>query len=87
MKSKVIITNEELQELVLLTNGFSGAEIVACCTETAITVVNKIIEQNNINNEVYITKNDLIETIKSIKPQITEEMLEFYNNFELNNIV
>ena len=59
-----------LSELVTLTAGFSGAEIVASCSEAAMLAIE---EQAN-----FLSYQHMLSAIGEVKPQITETMLQFY---------
>ena len=56
--------------LVALTAGFSGAEIVAACSEAAMLAI----EAQSTN----LTYKHLTAAIKAVVPQITPSMLQFY---------
>jgi len=86
--------DESLDELVQLTEGFSGAEIVACCTEAAISVVNRVLEreeqqeqEQHADSADFLTMGDIKLAIGGIKPQITPEMLSYYETFAEQNVV
>jgi AAA family ATPase len=61
-----------LEELVQITAGFSGAEVVAVVQEAAMLAVDRGHEA--------VDRAHLIEAIQAIKPQITPDMLAFYEN-------
>ena len=63
--------------LVSKTNGFSGAEMVAICTDAALVAIDE--------EKMFITQDHVLEAISKIKPQITREMLDFYENFKRKN--
>lgn len=63
--SEVIIS-----ELVQLTDGFSGAEVVSVFSEAAMLAVDR--------DEQDLRKEHLITAIKNTVPQITPDMLDFY---------
>jgi SpoVK/Ycf46/Vps4 family AAA+-type ATPase len=56
--------------LVALTAGFSGAEIVGACTESAMLAIEA--------QSLYLRYEHLLAAIAAVKPQITESMLQFY---------
>lgn len=62
-----------IDELVELTEGFSGAEVVALCSEAALLAVEEEAE--------LLTRKHLVSAASKIKPQITAEMLQFYDKF------
>ena len=67
--------------LIGMSDGFSGAEIVNVCEEAAMICL-----QENIQNE-FIQQKHLEKAAKSLKPQITKEMNEFYETFSKNNFL
>ena len=71
---KKMPVNEEFDfdQLVALTNGFSGAEIVASCSEAAMLAIE---EQAR-----FLSYQHLLSAIRAVKPQITPSMLQFYAN-------
>lgn len=60
-------------ELVEMSEGYSGAEVVAMATEAAMLAL-------DADKEV-VTMDDLRRATRQIKPQITQEMLAFYQGF------
>ena len=87
----------DMNELITKTIGYSGAEVVACCTEAAILAISRYNSSISITNNqpqhndevdrMYVTRIDIITAIESIKPQITNEMLIFYNKFAQQNLI
>ena len=85
----------DLESLVTLSMGFSGAEVVASCTEAAMHVAAECCHAlyngtNNAdstnNNTQLIAQSHVEDSIKKITPQITPQMIEFYENFTRNCI-
>jgi len=74
MKLSKIPTSDDvdIQPLVDKTLGFSGAEVVAAVSESAFLAM-----EDNLD---MICQKHLLESIASIKPQINQEMLDFYDN-------
>ena len=66
--------------LTEMSDGFSGAEIVNICEESAMICL-----QENLENK-FIQQKHLEKAAKSLKPQITKEMNEFYETFSKNTI-
>lgn len=60
----------DLELLVRLTKGFSGAEIVAACAEAAMLAI-----EEGCNT---LSLSHLEAAIRAVQPQITAEMLQFY---------
>ncbi|UXI22947.1 hypothetical protein NH340_JMT08890 [Sarcoptes scabiei] len=61
--------------LSLETEGYSGAEIKACCHRAALSALNR-----NIESELIEIK-DLEESIHQIRPQTSSETIRFYEEF------
>lgn len=62
------------ETLVNLTEGFSGAECVALCAEAAMLAIEE--------GQLYLSEEHLLLAIRDIKPQITPEMINFYETFK-----
>lgn len=63
----------DIEQLISLSQGFSGAEIVSVCHDAAMLSI-----EQNIN---YIKQENLLQVIQTVEKQITIEMLQFYENF------
>lgn len=63
----------DISRLTQLTSGFSGAEIVAVCSEAAMMAVEEGAE--------WLSQRLLEAAAAEVKPQITRSMLDFYENF------
>jgi SpoVK/Ycf46/Vps4 family AAA+-type ATPase len=61
----------DLQELVTLSQGFSGAEVVSSCTEAAILAIGQQCDS--------VQQRHLRSVMKDTKPQISEAMLDYYS--------
>ena len=71
--SKMPLQDEiDLPALVQRTAGFSGAEIVGVCSEAAMLAIEA--------GEQYLRPEHLFAATAAVKPQITEEMLQFYQS-------
>lgn len=68
-----------IDELVDLSDGFSGAEVVAICSEAAYLAMD--------SNDMYIRQKYLIEVIHSMKPQISPEMIKFYDDIKSKFVI
>jgi ATP-dependent 26S proteasome regulatory subunit len=64
----------DISELVNKSNGFSGAEVVACVSEAALIAID--------DEDDFITHQHLLKAINGIKPQITQSMLLFYDQLK-----
>ena len=103
MSAHVDQSSINMDELVHLTSGFSGAEIVSCCSEAALLVVSEGFEHSyvgnnqtsNVNQVINqgggrgggsglrdVTQKDLLAVIQKIVPQITTQMIEFYESYK-----
>ncbi len=63
----------DVARLTQLTCGFSGAEIVAVCSEAAMMAIEEGAD--------CVSARHLEAAAAEVKPQITRSMLEFYENF------
>ena len=63
-----------LDELVDSSAGFSGAEVVAVCTEAAMLAIDERRE--------FLSHRHLMTALAKIQPQITADMLAFYHTFQ-----
>lgn len=64
-----------LDQLVSLTNGYSGAEITSACREAGLAALQEDINATIVQYRHFVT------AIASIVPTITESMIRFYTNF------
>lgn len=65
-----------------ITGGFSGAEIVAICRESALSAIQENEEGNGLaGSGTKIGMRHLLQSIKTMRRQITPEMLEFYASY------
>ena len=62
----------DIKALVQLTAGFSGAEVVAVMSEGAILAIDDGLTE--------VSQCHFLNAISTIKPQITEEMIQFYRD-------
>lgn len=67
------------EELAELTTGFSGAEIALVVREASLKALEEDI------NAKQARRNHFLESVKSIKPSITPDMLQFYAKFQLSS--
>ncbi len=63
----------DLPGLVAASAGFSGAELVAVCSEAAMLAIEQ--------DRQFLSQEHLSAAVRGIKPQITAQMLEFYEDF------
>lgn len=83
-----------LEELANLSHGYSGAEIVAICRDAALLSLEEQMIYHNIENMTenttkmvpVITMQHLINAIENMPQQITQEMLNFYQEFHQRTV-
>lgn len=68
--------NIDINNLSIMTNGFSGAEINLLCREAGMFALSE-----DINSE-YVKYEHFLKAVKLIKPVITKEMIAYYKDFE-----
>ena len=62
----------DLEKIVGLTDGFSGAEIAAVANRAGITALKRYVNGKLSSvKEIKITQNDLIDAIGKVKPKIS----------------
>ena len=71
----------KLQEIAVATQNYSGADLAALCRETAIHAMR--------NNSVKISSKDFADSLKQVRPSITKEVDQWYNNVResISNVV
>jgi SpoVK/Ycf46/Vps4 family AAA+-type ATPase len=81
--------NIDLDQLADISNGYSGAEIVAICRDAALLALEEQMIQSRTLDDCIeyskmlpvITMQHLIRSIENMPKQITQEMLHFYQEF------
>lgn len=71
-----MLTDEDFARLAAESEGLSGAEIAAVCREAALAALREDMSAQSVQLRHYMT------ALKSQVPQITQEMLSFYRQFE-----
>ncbi len=74
LKKMPVQDDLDLSTIIPLTEGFSGAEMVSICSEAAMLAIDKECDR--------ISQEHLLQAVYGIKPQITKDMLEFYEQFQ-----
>jgi len=74
-KGMPVDDNLNVNHLVVLTDGYSGAEITAVCQEAALKAL-----EEDINSKV-IREKHFEEALKIVKPRISPKQIEFYENY------
>ncbi len=70
-KKKPLAKDVDLEKIVQLTDGFSGAEIAAIANRAGITALKRYVTGKSRSvKEIQITQNDLIDAIEKVKPKI-----------------
>lgn len=64
--------------LVKNSEGYSGAEICLICREAGLHALSRNIETKTITNQ------DFEESLKKVKPRITQDMIFSYKKFDDN---
>ena len=71
---KIPFANEvSFESLANLTEGFSGAEIVHICQEAAYRALTR--------NCTLVSTEDLTSVLEHVKPRISSEEIEYFENF------
>ncbi|XP_055130623.1 ATPase family gene 2 protein homolog A isoform X3 [Symphalangus syndactylus] len=71
------VSNEvDLDELILQTDAYSGAEIVAICREAALLALEEDIQAN------LIMKRHFTQALSTVTPRIPESLRRFYENYQ-----
>lgn len=60
----------DILNLVAMSQGYSGAEVVSACMEAAILAINE--KSEKVGNHHFYS------AMANIKPQITQSMLDYY---------
>ena len=72
-KKKPLANDVDIQKLVELTEGFSGAEVAAVTNRAAIVALKRYVNNNAQNiKEIKITHQDLVDSIDKVKPKKLE---------------
>ncbi len=75
LTSKMPLANDvKLQEIAVATQNYSGADLAALCREAAVQAM-----QNNLNK---ITSSNFADGLKKVKPSVTKEVDQWYNNIK-----
>ena len=72
---KMPLANDvKLQEIAVATQNYSGADLAALCREAAVKAM-----QNNLNK---ISSSNFADGLKKVKPSVTKEVDQWYNNIK-----
>ncbi len=82
LTKKMPLTNDvKLQEIAVATHNYSGADLAALCREAAVHAMQ--------NNSEKISSQDFAKSLKKVRPSITKEVDQWYNNVKesISNVV
>jgi len=79
-QNKPLADDVQLKELERLTEGYSGAEIAAVCNEAAMKALDETVSDLECDNQA-IKQDHFLTALKTIIPQIDEELLQIYDKF------
>ena len=82
-QNKPLADDVQLKELERLTEGYSGAEIAAVCNEAAMKALDETVSDLECDNQA-IKQDHFLTALKTIIPQIDEELLQIYDKFRKN---
>jgi len=72
-KKKPLAQDVDLEKLVELTDGFTGAEIAAIANSAAVIALKRYVNNESQNiKDIKITQNDLINSIQKVRPQTSK---------------
>jgi len=75
LTSKMPLANDvKLQEIAVATQNYSGADLASLCREAAVKAM-----QNNLNK---ISSSNFADGLKKVKPSVTKEVDQWYNNIK-----
>ena len=65
-----------IDDIIVQTEGYSGAEITAICREAALAAL-----QDDIN-AVHVKHEHFVKALQTVKPQISADLVQYYNQFQ-----
>eukprot|EP01083_Nonionella_stella_P044607 120089_1 len=80
LNGKACSPDIDISELASACEGYSGAEIVSICRESALFAIEDF-DQNESDAELFIRMEHVIRSIRGTKKQITPAMLAFYDSY------
>jgi len=80
-KKMPLTSDVKLQEIAVATHNYSGADLAALCRESAVHAMQ--------NNSEKISSQDFAKSLKKVRPSITKEVDQWYNNVKesISNVV
>ena len=82
LTEKMPLTNDvKLQEIAIATQNFTGADLASLCREAAVHAMR--------NNSLKISSQDFANSLKQVRPSITNEVDQWYNSVKesISNVV
>jgi transitional endoplasmic reticulum ATPase len=76
-----LVNDVKLQEIAVATQNYTGADLAALCREAAVLAMR--------NNSSKISSQDFAKSLKKVRPSITKEVDQWYNNVResISNVV
>jgi len=80
-KKMPLVNDVKLQEIAVATQNYTGADLAALCREAAVLAMR--------NNSSKISSQDFAKSLKKVRPSITKEVDQWYNNVResISNVV
>ena len=80
-KKMPLVNDVKLQEIAVATQNYTGADLAALCREAAVLAMRK--------NSSKISSQDFANSLKKVRPSITKEVDQWYNNVResISNVV
>ena len=67
------------------TQGYSGAEVVAVCTEAALAAINDALDSNTPAQEAMIDIKDFGKALQIVKPRTDPKTIDFFEEYSRHN--
>jgi SpoVK/Ycf46/Vps4 family AAA+-type ATPase len=82
-ETKIDISEEEIQELVSISKGYSGADLKSLCTEASLIPVREQIEAGNLetmsSDDIRaVALKDMVTSLQLVKPSVNQRDLAKY---------
>jgi len=81
--NKYNIKEEDMEEILKITRGYSGSDLMGVCREAAMMPIRNIedILAVSLDNIREVILNDFFEAVNLIKPSVSEKTISFYVNW------
>ncbi len=85
--NKYDIKENEMNEILKITKGYSGSDLMGVCREAAMMPIRSIedILEVDLNNIRDVNLNDFQEAVNLIKPSVSEKNIGFYMEWNKNH--